>query len=363
MKKQILILVMAIFAIGFSTTAFAQFLPRPIECIDLEDPLHPVAGNEYTYSVEIPNPDGVNSFRWFVTQDQNFIDAGVLTTAYAAQGGAILFSAEAHYTQLTAGANSIELVWQSWVYDPNAPVFVVVEVQNDGVGGNGCATMNLKAYKIQPLHAFTLDIANVTFDGTDYTTLGDDYGLNINHCVSPIADATYDFDEDRVTYDFGTNTLYYAVVAANWATAWRLRVDFVGLQTGQTVDIYWGTTPGATTNTIIVGAAADGNWDATNLITSATPVGADGQIIYITAVIHHYNFELITLVPYTLSVDGQLSDGTNLIADMYDLHYLDGAAQCGLPDGFDNDKGYQTLMPRPEVQPTLGAPDFLPIAP
>ncbi len=46
MKKQLLILILAIFAIGFSTTVYGQLTPRALECIDLTDPLNVVPGQQ-----------------------------------------------------------------------------------------------------------------------------------------------------------------------------------------------------------------------------------------------------------------------------------------------------------------------------
>jgi hypothetical protein len=362
MKKLFFLLIPVLLTFSVFTT-YAQFVPREIECLDLNNPLMPVAGNAYTYSVEIPTPPGVNSFRWFVTQDQNFIQGGVLTTNYTPEGGSILYSAEAHYTNLIEGENSIELVWQSWVYNPAEPVFVVVEVRNNGVGGSGCGTMNLKAYKIQPQHAFTLDIANVNQAGDVQDLYGQD---DLEQCVSDIASAIYDFDNDRINYDFGEDTLFFAVIAANWTARWQLSVQFLGLLENQTADIYWGYTHGATTNIISNDVPAPGI-DATSndLIQAQDPplgtIGADGEIIHIMVVVKHNNFQSTEGQQFTLAVNGQLHDGTNPIANMYDVHHQAGpGGECPHMEDYD-DLAMQTIMPRPTVTPSAGAPDFLPI--
>ncbi len=354
MKKQLFILMLALLALGTSNSYAQTMVPRVPECVVLDNPLSPVPGNLYTYTVDVPTPDGDKSFRWFVTQDQNFISNGVLTTDYQDtqnDGGSILFSAESHYTNLTANADSIRLTWQSWEYDPAAPVFVVVEVRN--LGPDGCETMNLKAYKIQPIHAFTLDIANVD----PATELPVGYDVNVEQCISAIASAVYDFDNNQVNYDFGQNTLHYAVVAANWSLGYELSIRVGALEAGQTVDIFWGYTFNSETDTVTTGGGAGEYTAGIVRPQGGNSVGSEGEEIFIKVVVHHgTQFEGTLESTYTISVDGILVDATDTaITGMADIHH-EGATCEQAP--YD-DTASQTLTARPAVNEVT--PGMLPI--
>jgi len=364
MKKQILILVLALFAIGFSSTAFGQVIdPTPLDpsCIDLTNPLTPAPGNPYTYEVDIPNPPGTNSFRWYVTQDLNFATAGVYNWA----------TAEANV--LTAGTNSIELSWQSFVLDPTDYVFVVVFVENVATDAPNCPTNNIKIYRIQPLHAFTLDIANV--DSTASAIAAASFPTCIDDVQSAVFDPAFGTD-GGIVYNYGQNVLYYAVAAANFSGQYELQAQFTGLQgptgagaLGQTAAIYWDYTALGTGNGPITLTTAENGvtQDLGDVEAQAASglVGSAGEMIYIKVVINHNSFEAANSLDeyaYTLAINGVLVDaaGTPLAADdsFDDLHH----GNC-LPDLFVNDITTQRLMTRPTVNTPVGTPAVLPIAP
>ena len=381
MKKQILLFIVAFVAFGLSQTiAQPTLTPKPLDatCIDLTDPLRPVPGNPYTYEVTIPNPPGGKSFRWFVTQDVTFITAGAVTATPQTVGGSILAAGEAHYNILTADADAIELTWKSFVLNPGQYVFVVVYVENV----DDCTTNNLKVYRIQPLHAFTLDIENMSWDGTAGTIIITD----LEQCVDDVQSAVFDPDhgtDGGVVYDFGTNTLHYAVVAANFSGQFELTAQISGLQdatadetVGQSATIYWGYTPNSETYSIgpltsaANGVTQDlGNVLAEELADFSGTIGEDGQMIYIKVVIEHNSFEAAANADeylYTLAINGRLLDNTGAplasAADedeFDDLHHED----C-LPDLFTNDIVTQILKARPTVQSVTPPPaGYLPIAP
>lgn len=354
MKKQILLVLVAMCVMGISAV-YAQFVPRQITCLN-PDALHPLPGTPYTYEVTVPTPPGVKSYLWFVTQDVNFITNGALTSNREAIGGNILAAGSGHYNAHTVNANSISLTWQSFVYNPANPVFVVIEVTN----AETCVTQNMKVYRIEPLHAFSLDITNV-LNGVPQPG----YGQNIDMCVSDIRSATYDPVNDAVIYDFGADTMYFAVVSANWSGAWQLRVSLAGLQPGQSATIDWGYTLGNYNNNVVTGATADGNWASATLVTpqGGSFVGQAGEFLYIRLILNHGSqFENIVAHQYTLAVNGQLHDGTGLIPNYYDVHHTAGPQnECPWMANFD-DIAYQTLKPRPDIQAVSPTP-LLPIAP
>jgi hypothetical protein len=370
MKKQLLIMIVALFALGISG-AYAQTCPTPrtIECLT-SDALHPVAGTPYTYEVTVPTPPGTNYFTWYVTQNQQFINAGVLnnTTNLEPIGGTYVNAASAWYNTSTAGQNTISITWQSFTYDPANPVFVVINVVND----NGtCNTQNLKVYRIEPQNAFTLDLANVDQTGA---TMG--YDVDNSFCIHDVVSATYN-GTDGVIYDFGVDYMYFVVTAANWNTSWLPSIQLTGIDAAETVTVEWAyapTTPATFT--------ADGTFTlAAGTWTTATPVlaqaaggnvGALGECIMIRVTLDHSDgvnpsYEGLTDEPVTLAVDGQ----TNLAAvpTTPDVHYSNTApvanALCGLADGFQFDLATQTLTARPNIQtgPTMPAPGLLPVRP
>jgi len=347
-----------------------EIIPTPLDatCIDLDDPLNPVPGNPYTYEVAVPEPAGVKEFHWFVTQDINFLSPTGLTSAREAEGGSILASGSAHYDTPTQDANTITLTWQSFVLDPTEYVFVVVYVENTTSTDPTCTTNNLKVYRIRPAHAFTLDIANLSSDGTANASA--DHEQCVDDVQSAVFDPALNAPEGGVVYDFGTNTFYYVVAAANFSGQYLLYAQFTGLQaatpngsTGQTATLYWGYSIAGVEASgaipVTEGATLDlGQVDVQN---SDGFVGQDGEFIYIKVVIEHNSFEAADAPSYTysLAINGKLADaaGAPLAADdsFDDLHH----ANCN-PDLFTNDIANQVLLQRPEVNAIDPTP-FLPI--
>jgi len=370
MKKHILILVLVLFAFGISELMAQDPVLTPTSlagCIDIDDPLKPVPGNPYTYQVDVPTPPGTKRYHWYVTQDPNFVASGAYNFGTATPiEGPILAAGSAHYNQLTPNENTISLTWKSFVLDMNEYVFVVIYVENENAE---CTTNNLKVYRIIPQHAFTLDIANIN-PGAPPAIAGPDFPVCVDDIQSAVFDASFGTD-GGVVYNYGQNTFYYAVAAANFSNGYQLRGLFNGLQPatpagtqGQVATIYWDYT--------FAGLAANPN---PTVITNGTEftigtilapgggfVGASGQTIYLKVVIDHNSFEATSEVPYNLAIDGVLVGAgpsyNPLPYPQYaDIHHAD----CQ-PDAFANDISTQVLKPRPAVNAVAPTP-FLPIAP
>lgn len=365
MKKQLLILILAIIAIGFSSTAFGQLAPRTVTCLT-PDALHPIAGQPYTYEVNVPTPDGTKDYLWFVTQDPAFMAGGNLTANRALIGGPILAAGSAHYNLLTAGTNSISLTWQSFAYDPAVPVFVVIQVVNTApAGSGGCVSENLKVYKIEPANAFTLDVANRTADNTGLET---GYGTVVNRCLSDLVSATYDpTAPEGVLYDFGVNVLYYEMTAANWSTAYNFSLQLTNIDPLEHVTVEWAYTADFAGAVAMVGSAVGtGAIPATYTNTvnvvppaPATFVGPAGQSIYIRVTLDHSvgaptpSWQGLTVQNIALAVDAITvpASGTGV----GDVHTEAGGgppAACPWVDLYANDIAYQTLLARPDIQST-----------
>ena len=378
MKKQILILFMALFALG-STQVYAQppaeiiLPPTPLDetCIDLEDPLNVVAGQPYTYEVSVPSPPGDKTYHWFVTQDTQFIeDGGIVATSEVLETSTILAAGSAHYDTPTVDEETIELTFQSFTLAEDDYVFVVIYVENE----DDCITNNLKVYRIQPLHAFTLDIANIDF--TDWTLADDPF----EQCIDDVQDASFDPTHGAnggVVYDFGQNTFYYVVAAANFSGGYQLSYQFDGLQgptadgaLGQQAIITWhNDLPELVAGTGSLGTTTITDDETTGAVLGVIPVqnvdgfvGSDGEMLYIQIVIEHRQFEGADdqdSWEYNFALDGVLVDDANnpLNPDDFGDLFHDTCDR----DPFHNAVA-QVLTARPTILP-VDPDEFLPNAP
>jgi hypothetical protein len=377
MKKQILILVMALLAISMSN-AYGQItcpVPRAIDptCLS-NDALHPLPGVLYNYTINVPTPAGAKEYIWFVTQDKKFIDPATgLTSSRETTSGDFLAAVGTGYNDPANSGPALELTWKSFTYDPAKPVFVVIQVKSTEPGS--CSPNNLKVYKIMPVFAFTLDIANVQSKTTA------PYETNTSRCISPVISAEYDeTSPEGVKYDFGTDTLFYVVTAANFTTSWlpSLQINAINpLETVVSVD--WFRPSDVTLGTPEPMPLVSGNlYTATNPVAALDATGTvstAGECILIRVVIDHTTattqYEGIADETITVAVDGKtdLASAT----PKGDLHFsstVGTAADCGKEDGFNNDIATQILVARPDIQSTTPgvAPNpnpgtFLPIKP
>lgn len=372
MKKQILVLLAVILAVGISSS-YGQLAPRPVTCLSA-DALHPIPGNPYTYEVNVPTPPGTKEYLWFVTQDPNFIAAGTLTAnRESVPASSVLAATGTGYNDATTGTAQLSLTWKSFAYNPAQPVFVVIQVKNTSSGTDACVSQNLKVYKIQPLNAFTLDIANQ--NATQVTQPG--YGTNIPRCISDIVSSTYvpessvGAGDDGILYDFGQDVLYYEVVAANWSEAWRPSVMLSGFDPLEHVTVEY-STDAAWTTPVAMTDAGGGLYTTTTTVTPASGsfVGSAGQSIFIRVTLDHsdlVNPSALGLTDQTivLAVDGVTvpASGTGV----GDVHTDPGGtpSTCPWVDAFANDIATQTLKARPDVISNTGLPvlPFLPVRP
>jgi hypothetical protein len=384
MKKQLYSLILTLFVLSvFSSAAFAQLTPRPIECLPA-DHLHPIAGQPYNYTITVPTPPGAKTVRWMATQSTTFITGDAVVAVPEIAGVSdVLANAGVNYNNPTTDLFTMSLTWKYFAYDPTAPVFVIVNVVNaDGT----CSPNNLKVWKIMPINAFTLDIDNRLQDNSALHT-GSVYGDEYQRCRDLISSAYYDPntvndpDDDGVVYDFGSDTLYFEVVSANWSGAWKPSLQVSGYAALQTITrVDWSNTSDFTTpnTTTLVGTdyVADGLVipNAANGGANGS-VGSAGQSIIVRVIIAHNNHEGIVADVIVTRVDGQLyfiddptitPPFTYTAAGVYDVHYANGTGTPCAPlveDGFTNDLATQTLLPRPNVVEGAGIGNFLPIEP
>ena len=378
MKKQILILFLAVFALG-ATQAYAQQLPylepTPLTCIELNNPLFVVAGQEYTYSVNVPAPDGNKTYHWFVTRELDFLVNGELTSIRdGSPGNAVgdyLAGGSGHYDTPSEGDahNTINLTWNSFTLDAAAGeyLFVVIYVVNDGT--DGCETDNLKVYRIQTQHAFTLDIANIDVDAE--ALAADEFEI----CVDEVQGAFFNpdhGDHGGVVYDFGQNTFYYVVAAANFSGQYELSVRFTGLNGAtpegnqeQEATLYYDndfeTLLGLEAGGVELSDGAPHSFFVDAIDGEA--VGAEGQMLYIKIVIDHNHFEATAETSYELAIDGILAENDVVLGDADVFGDMIDNFDEGVCDGVIYEEfakaSTQILRPRPDIQAV--DPDYLPI--
>jgi len=385
MKKQFLVIAILTLVIFSSVKyAFAQdpyLAPTPLTCIDLTDALRPVPGNKYLYDIDVPTPPGTKTYRWFVTTDTEFMSGATITaTPEDPDASTYLQWAADHYDaeieeSVANSGDTISLRWNSFTLDPaqGEYLFVVVHVVN--VDAVDCETNNLKVYRILPTHAFTLDIAAIDpTDPADITVV--DQATTFEVCADYLQSAVFDpthGTDGGVVYDFGQNTFYWIVSAANFTTGYQLSIQFRGLQgpsgdgnIGQEATLYWSDTFDGEENSITFDWQ-DGDIEQVlgNILGAASQ---DGQMLYIKVVIDHNHFEASGAGPhpYELAIDGVLleEDLTPMDPVLFgDLHHAEITAGDGCEtDEFDHDRNTQNLKSRPTVTPEDPTP-FLPIGP
>lgn len=351
MKKQLLLLIVAFFAV---TTAFGQALPgsapRGINCTD--DALHPIAGKEYTYQAS-SNQTG-SEFTFWATTDPNFITttsgttttniaSRLLTTPVAPATTADLIAVSSNYATKTATDN-VKITWSDAILNAAATKPTFVAVNTDGTCAN-----NFDAWELVPLKAFTVDIRNV--ENSANTPLA--FDAPDNQCIDQVRGAVY--NAGTIQYNFGTNVLYYEVIAANFTTSWTPTFNISGLGNGQTALLEWSYTntfasivgTGTITNTAaLTTVKADVDPSVTNTTT--------GVSIYVRVTVSNNTYEGINPTSITLTVDG-----VNSVGDWDIENNTLTAAGPACNPGALNDKmdaATQVLDPRPTVTPVVPTP-------
>lgn len=348
MKKQILILVLAFFAIGISTvygqntSAKAGSAPNTLTgCAD--DALHPIAGKPYTYKLTA-TPGGGN-YTWWATTDPNFITTtGTTTTTNLSTHlksptttptGTVLSATSANYA--TSGtSDEVTITWSSSILGTTvfntAPTFVVGYYE---ATGTNCAD-NLKVYQLDPKNGFVVDIKNI--DGTSILA----YGATDSQCLDDVRGAK--FNGTAMEYDYGTNYLYYEVVAANFSEEWTPAFTLTGNHTAQTPTIEWSYDgPTAWSATTVWNPAS------TKVVTTETNTSG-GVSIYVRVTMKNNNYEGIADRPITLAVSGTNKEG------LLDVMNADCSTPATAALAAADDTAVQTLTARPAIAPATSSP-------
>ena len=379
MKKQFLILILFVAAIVAGTSnAFGQSTVSldqantanipidPLNCISSSLPLHPFAGVPYTYAMEGDNgEEHANAWTWWATQDLEFITDYAtlnLVDSLKKSTGDILYW-DPHYGTPTADADSIVITWSpkllantKWHAEaadaPKKSTFVVGYAT-----GENCAD-NIQVYEINPQPNFTLDIANIHPEA-DTTMAWDSVA---EQCVSPVLSATYDVGTHYLDMDYGYDTLYFEIAAANFVNDFTLYFNLVaGSLNGNQeayLDLYTSKTLAQSgevsggTNSVASTTWATGatEWVPDVRFEANDPLEVvDGVSVFLRVIIWNQDYESLTTNPFEIIVDARDDDNTG-IWDMED-------ADCTtLTDAQDQvDRATHNILPRPQLDMNKGA--------
>jgi|GEM_PF-1714141 len=353
MKKQLfLILVLAFLA--STNYIFAQATggsePRPISCTT--GPFNPIAGVPYDYSADVA-PLGGNAY-WYSTLSTTFMTNYGRVAAEEAIGGTYVAAATNYMTSAAVPANptTTNITWTSQglanvTVGPADPpeLFVVVEYEN---ADPNCAN-NMKVYPIRPINAFTVDILNIE----DATLVPLAYDETDDQCTDGVLSAQWIANpapEGSIDYDFGFDTLYFEVIAANFTDEFTPSFRLSGLVNDQTADIAYGVVLG-TYGVTVATDAPNGDYPGSAVTTTVTNTSL-GVSIYVRVIVRNNDTELPnTGNTVTLAVDAVNAAGQDDV-----LH-----TDCTINGAFA-DNAAQIVNPRPAITPV--APGvFLPVAP
>lgn len=336
MKKQLLLVTLALFAgiSSYSQNAVHNSDPRPINCP--EDALRPMAGKEYTYDAAAVPPGG--NFTFWATKDENFITTTGTTTSTnistALTTSTGLLGVGTNYG-VAGTEDKVTIIWSDAILNattPEDPTFVAVHYQSTDAN---CAD-NFRVWEIDPIVAFTVDIKNIENEAG--TILGYD-GVE-DQCFDIVRGATY--GGGTMTYNFGIQYLYFEVVAANFSASWTPTFTLTGLNGVQTSVIEYTTTPPPFT--------AATQWFTIGAVPTDVTETSLGVSIYVRVTITNNNYEGTGPQTINLAVDGQNSVGNWDVIN----------ETCAETTGADQaDLATQTLLPRPTLTPDAPTP-FVP---
>ncbi len=330
---------------------------QPADCA--EDANFPAIGVPHEYAVEISGNSGSTNYtgdgiyKWYVTQNPNLLlkedDPTVVPATnnyFDVKAADATYSA---YKETAETTNTLGLTWKSGALlnQTSKEYFLVLKYTDN----NGCNPMNVKVMKIEPLNSFKLEM--VAFDKNAPTT---DFTEGREVCADEVGSAKY--SEGKVTYDYGTQTLYYKVTAKGFTGKWlpKFRLPKLsGTQTYESVKIYTDlteTTEGPALNTLQTtkeGAAKE------QVLTGAETLSVDvaGTEYLLKVVIKNNTYETLT--------DQELKDNANKKAVAVDGTFggdnntaLNDQANDCTEEGEFADHGKYTIKARPTIKATSG---------
>ena len=390
MKKQILILAFFVLAMmAGSLTSFGQALAAssvavtPLSCAaTATDGLHPYAGVPYVYKLTgNAGTETAADYTWWATQDRDFVTGPVGVLAAGTLPGTnltpttmltspdVLNPVNYGATALSsvAGSDQVTITWGAdllsttkWHADlvadaPKKSTFVVGYSK-----GNGCAD-NIQVYEIDPKPNFTVAILPIDPALVPLTFAWQDTTGSANLCVDFVQSAKYNAGTFMMDMDYGKNTFFFEVGAANFVKNWTPTFKLIsGLKTAQTavLTLYSSLTDaqgnlnplGNNSATEWTSVVATQTWATGVHFTAATPSDAsNGVSVFVKVVITNLNEESLTDNPFKLAVDAQ--DNYDTVSSTYkgiwDMEDADCTTYSNLAD--NKDRATILVNPRPQL--------------
>jgi len=343
MKKQLLFLVMAFFALIFST-AYGQTAFDPPTCTATA--LSPAPGLQYNYQVTVSGPGyaGTGNYRWYVTSDVNLITGAVIPN----DGSLFNASGAGSYNLGTGGAGTIDITWASAALT-GGPYYLVIRYQEtNSTATPACDGMNIKVYRIIPINTFWLRIESAA-DAAG--TAG-----GVEQCAANVSSAVVTEPAGTVEYLYGQNVLYVKITASGYTGNWDPILRISNGMADQTIDaagITW--TSGASSGTFTCsGVCTNGNGDYTS--NNQMPSTNAGTEIVVTIPINNNHHQAVADQTFAVAIDGSFTVGATVYNDRSDVN---GNCTDGLP--FE-DTVNKIILARPTVNavaPNTFAPDPL----
>ena len=194
-----------------------------------------------------------------------------------------------------ASSDNVQITWSDAVLSATTagtPTFVAVKKE-------GSCTDNFKVWPLQPVKAFTVDIKNMDEAAL---TVSLSFDATESQCFDLVRGARY--NGSTMIYDYGKNTLYFEVIAANFTGSWTPTFSLTGLMPVaapvQTSLIEWTYDNPATRpwNAATI-------WHpATEIVNTNETITANGVSIYVRVSVTNNNYEGINPVDISLTVDG-----------------------------------------------------------
>jgi hypothetical protein len=396
MKKQFLLIAFFVLAMmAGSLTSYGQtkLVPgisvgqpiTPISCVATASALNPIPGVPFTYAMN--NGTGATSLNWtwWATQDKDFITAAgttniskMLLSPQTATPGTDLVATSVsptygvdNSTGVAGGANSVSITWSAGILaktkyqadatdNGNGKFSTFVVGYSEGLAG--CSD-NIQVFEIKPSPNFTIDIAAITAAGATLNWGVDDQ----TRCVDVVRSAKYT-GPNEITVDYGTNTFYYEVAAANFVNNFTPQFRVIsGLNTDQEAVItLYPTYADATGGTNAL-------WNSASIkasdITAATDFRVskgleansvaditNGVSFFVKVLITNKTEESLTPNPFVLAVDAEdnvtLATGVATTDSNWDMEDADCTAMDDTADQVD--RSTITISPRPTLLMTTG---------
>jgi hypothetical protein len=309
----------------------------PASCTN--DALHPIAGVPYDYIVDgVP---GAGNYTWWATTNPSFITGGVLqnTVANVLVAPAVVPTDPLQYNSGTNTSGTIQLTWGTDILAAamgatGVPTFVSVYYTNDPLCND-----NLKVFQVEPINAFMVDITNV--ENVSLASLG--YGAAEDQCYDQVQDASW--AGGVMTYDYGTNILYFEVVASNFSGTWTPTFTLTGLQGTQAAAIEWDYTTAFAAPVTVTSGVASG----TDVTTDATNT-SNGVSIFVRVTVDNLTWEGLGNDDIALAVTGTNSAGQRDVL----------ATDCTADATLASNTATQTLDLRPTLTETTDLGTFEP---